>query len=203
MTNGLLAPGSRVRWRDPSTGLFRWGRIVDATETTIDVDVVEAGREPIRIRKNLVHGHAYGWGPMRRYQVPPDNVPSLQPFETAVADGKERAMSITNTTEQKTTETKAATKKAAKAKAAPKAKSAPKAKVAKAPKEPKAKKDGPPPGNRTFAVRITDQELAAIHKAAGPRGASRLARHVLAAFAAADVDAFKGVIAEAAANRKG
>jgi len=116
-------------------------------------------------------------------------------------------MSITNTTEQKTTATEAATKKAAKAKATPKAKSASKApkppKVAKAPKEPKAKKEGPPPGNRTFAVRITDQELAAIHKAAGPRGATRLVRQVLVAFAAADVDAFKGVIAEAAANRKG
>ena len=62
MTATLLSTGSRVRWRDPDTGLYRWGRIVDATDKSIDVDVLETGHDPIRIRKNLVHGHAYGWG---------------------------------------------------------------------------------------------------------------------------------------------
>jgi hypothetical protein len=174
MVPGLLDPGSRIRWRDPDTGLFRWGRIVDATATTIDVDVVESGREPIRIRKNLVHGFAYGFpGPFRRYQIPPDNVRSLKPFEHAVQDGEEVPMA----------EKKKAAKKARGPKAA-------------------APKDTGPKPNRTFAVRITTEELDAIHKAAGPRGATRYARQLLAAFAAGSVDQFKGVLEEAAANQK-
>jgi hypothetical protein len=136
--------------------------------------------------------------PGSRVQTPPDNVPSLQPCETAVTDGKETAMSITNTTEQKTTATATPSEaKGEKAKATPKTKAAPKVKAAKAAKEPEAKKEAGPKPTRTFAIRITDEELAAIHKAAGPRNATRLVRAVAAAFAAEDEAAFKNVLKEA------
>lgn len=215
--------GNRIRWRDPATGLFRWGRVVDATEKHIDVDVVDAGLEPVRIPKRLVLGHAYGWGPMRRYQTPPDNVPSLVPFE-AVIDGKEDLMStpqvdaLPGTSPLGVTPAAAAPpakdaaasasaspkkggSKKAKRKSTPKAKSNPKApKASKGSKGGGRKPDGPTP-DRTFAVRITTAELEAIHKAAGPRGATRFAREVLAAFANADVDAFKATLKAAAENR--
>ncbi len=50
---------------------------------------------------------------------------------------------------------------------------------------------------RVFAIRITDAELAAIHKAAGPRNATRFVRAVAAAFAGNDTKAFQAVLAEA------
>jgi len=113
-------------------------------------------------------------------------------------------MSITNTTEQKTpapaatpSGAKSEKAKTPKAKATPKAKSTPKVKAAKAPKESKAKKETGPKPNRTFAIRITDSELDAIHKAAGPRNATRLVRAVVAAFAAEDEAAFKAIVKEA------
>ena len=95
-------------------------------------------------------------------------------------------------------ETAMPSKKTAKKKADAKAsKKAQKAKAAKPAKEPKAKKDTGPKPNRTFAIRITDDELAAIHKAAGPRNATRLVRAVVAAFAAEDEAAFRTVLKEA------
>jgi hypothetical protein len=74
-------------------------------------------------------------------------------------------------------------------------------KKARSSEAPAPKETGPKP-DRTFAVRITTDELAAIHKAAGPRGATRLARQLLAAFAAGSIDQFKAVLDEAAANQK-
>ena len=53
------------------------------------------------------------------------------------------------------------------------------------------------PPRRVFAIRVTDEELAAIHKAAGPRNATRFMRAVAAAFANADESAFRGVLKEA------
>ncbi len=63
------------------------------------------------------------------------------------------------------------------------------------PKKEKAPKE-PVPG-RVFAIRLTDAELGAIHKASGPRNATRFIRAVAAAFAAEDEAAFKAVVTEA------
>ena len=90
---------------------------------------------------------------------------------------------------KKTTATKATSKKAAAKKATPK--------VAKPPKEKAAKqsdKDTGPKPNRVFAIRVTDDELAAIHRAAGPRNATRFIRAVAAAFASEDDAAFRAVV---------
>ena len=65
----------------------------------------------------------------------------------------------------------------------------------------KREKTTDPKPNRTFAVRITDQELEAIHTAAGPRNAARFARAALAAFASSDTKAFGRVLDEAAKAR--
>ena len=62
------------------------------------------------------------------------------------------------------------------------------------PKKASAKADRP---GRVFAIRVTDKELAAIHKAAGPRNATRFVRAVAAAFADNDTKAFQAVLAEA------
>jgi hypothetical protein len=89
------------------------------------------------------------------------------------------------------------TKKAAsKAKADAAPATTPNGKAAKPPRE---KKEKVP--MRTFAIRITDAELAAIHKAAGPRNASRFMTAVAAAFAAGDDAAFKAVVKEAREQR--
>ena len=50
---------------------------------------------------------------------------------------------------------------------------------------------------RVFAIRISDAELAAIHKAAGPRNATRFMRAVAAAFANDDVTAFETALKKA------
>ncbi len=55
--------------------------------------------------------------------------------------------------------------------------------------------------NRVFAIRVTDAELAAIHKAAGPRNATRFVRAIAAAFAAGDEKAFRAVLKEARETR--
>ncbi len=83
---------------------------------------------------------------------------------------------------KKTSTKKAATKKTT-------ARKATKAKVSKPTKTNDA--------NRVFAIRVTDAELAAIHKAAGPRNATRFVRAVAAAFAAEDEAAFRAVVTEA------
>ena len=96
---------------------------------------------------------------------------------------------------------KAKTEKAPKkTRAAKAAKPAKAKKAAKAVKQPKAKKEKEPKGpvpNRVFAIRVTDDELAAIHKAAGPRNATRFIRSVAAAFASEDDAAFRAVLKEA------
>lgn len=48
--------------------------------------------------------------------------------------------------------------------------------------------------NRVFAIRVTDAELDALHKAAGPRNATRSVRALVAAFVAKDVAAFRAVV---------
>jgi hypothetical protein len=48
-----------------------------------------------------------------------------------------------------------------------------------------------------FAFRLTQAERDAIHQTAGPARASRYVRRVAAAFAAEDVESFKGVLKEA------
>ena len=55
---------------------------------------------------------------------------------------------------------------------------------------------------RTFAIRVTTEELEAIHKASGPRNASRFMRAVAAAFANADEAAFKAALKDAADSRE-
>jgi len=67
------------------------------------------------------------------------------------------------------------------------------------PRKPKQEK-GPKP-DRTFAIRITGEELAAIHKAAGPRNATKFIRSVAAAFADGDPKAFARILEEAAQAR--
>jgi len=76
------------------------------------------------------------------------------------------------------------------------AKATPEAKAAKPPREKKEKV-----ALRTFAIRITDAELAAIHKAAGPRNATKYMTLVAAAFAAGDEAAFKAVVKAAREQR--
>lgn len=54
-----------------------------------------------------------------------------------------------------------------------------KTKKTKTAKAPKPKKERPPKEEqpkRVFAIRVTDQELEAIHNAAGPRNATRFIR---------------------------
>jgi outer membrane biosynthesis protein TonB len=73
----------------------------------------------------------------------------------------------------------------------------PKAKPPKAAKPKKEKTPKEPVPGRVFAIRVTDAELEAIHKASGPRNATRFIRLVAAAFAAEDHAAFKAVLEEA------
>ncbi len=72
-------------------------------------------------------------------------------------------------------------------------------KKAKAPKAEKPKREeekGLKP-RRVFAIRVTDEELAAIHRASGPRNATRRGRAGAAAFAAEDEEAFRTTLQEA------
>jgi hypothetical protein len=121
-------------------------------------------------------------------------------LDTTTSPALEADMSETETTaaegaaEETTLEKKTkGTKKAKLAKTA-------KPKVVKA-KAPKPKRESGPKPDRTFAIRITGDELAAIHKAAGPRNATRFIRSVAAAFAQADTKAFARILEEAAQNR--
>ena len=91
-----------------------------------------------------------------------------------------------------------AKKKSTSKKKATRKKAAPKKSAAK-PAARKATAAKPP--RRVFAIRITDEELAAIHEAAGPRNATRFMRAVAAAFANADESAFRAVLREARASR--
>jgi len=75
-----------------------------------------------------------------------------------------------------------------------KGKKAPAARAKKAGGASKPKAEKP---SRVFAIRLTTKELEAIHKAAGPRNASRFMRAVGRAFAAGDESAFRAVVKEA------
>jgi len=95
-----------------------------------------------------------------------------------------------NAAEEATVPTKSkATKKTKTSKA--------KAKPAKAAKPKKERPPKEPLPGRVFAIRVTDAELEAIHRASGPRNATRFVRAVAAAFAQENVEAFKAVVAEA------
>ena len=117
-----------------------------------------------------------------------ETMPETTPAAETAA--KEEAMVTTKSKTESKGPKKAPTAKATKAKPA---------KKAKAPKEPKpqAEKLG-----RVFAIRVTDDELAAIHRASGPRNATRFIRQVAAAFAAEDDAAFKEVVKEAREARQ-
>ena len=99
------------------------------------------------------------------------------------------------TTTEPMEETTVSKKKPAKSKAS-KATAKP-AKVTKQRKSKKERKPKEPAPNRVFAIRVTDAELEAIHRASGPRNATRFVRSVAAAFAAEDPAAFKAVLEEA------
>ena len=80
-------------------------------------------------------------------------------------------------------------------KAATKPKAEPKPRSAKPPKESRE-------GWGTFALRLPVAERDAIHKMAGPAGASRFARTVLVAFANEDEGAFNTAVKEAREQRQ-
>jgi hypothetical protein len=116
---------------------------------------------------------------------------------TALEEPMEETTTAETTTEPKE-ETTVSKKKATKSKAAaPKVAKAPKPRVAKQSKPKKEKAPEEPVPNRVFAIRVTDAELEAIHKASGPRNATRFVRAVAAAFASEDHAAFRAVIEEA------
>jgi len=111
------------------------------------------------------------------------------------ADMSEIETAATAATEGTTMATKKKTATKATKKAAPKAAKPAKAVKAKAPK---AKREKVDQGDLvTFAVRLPKAEAEALHAAAGPRNASRFAKALFAAFAAADPRAFQAILAEA------
>ena len=117
--------------------------------------------------------------------------------EDQPADALARALGIpaaeTATTEaDMSEETTTETKPVKKSKASRKAKARKPNKPSKPTREKK-----PKDATRVFAMRVTDAELAAIHKAAGPRNATRFIRQVAAAFANEDESAFRAVVKEA------
>ena len=67
--------------------------------------------------------------------------------------------------------------------------------------ESRPKTEKGPKAGRVFAIRVTDEELAAIHKAAGPRNATRFIRAAAAAFASEDEAAFRTIVKEAREGR--
>jgi hypothetical protein len=97
----------------------------------------------------------------------------------------------TDMTETAATETKT-TKGKSKKPVTPKVAKTKTAKAAK-PKREKAPKED----LMTFAFRLPKSESAALHKAAGPAGASRTMRALAAAFVNEDRAAFEGLLVEA------
>ena len=87
-----------------------------------------------------------------------------------------------------------AEKKSKSKKAAPKSKveTAPETKAAK----PKREK-GPKEDLMTFAFRMPKTESAALHKAAGPGGASRVMRSLAGAFVSGDRAVFESIVDDA------
>ena len=113
---------------------------------------------------------------------------------TAEADGQ-NVSAESPAQEKDMTKKKRSTKKAGPRRAPSPAKAAKAPKPTTAPTPTKAKATDKP--NRVFAIRVTDEELAAIHKASGPRNATRFIRAVAAAFANQDEAAFRAVLKEA------
>ncbi len=73
----------------------------------------------------------------------------------------------------------------------------------KAAEEPKPKKEKAPKEDLcVFALRMTEAERTKLHEAAGPGGATRLARAVLVAVANEDEGAFRAAIKEAREARQ-
>jgi hypothetical protein len=93
---------------------------------------------------------------------------------------------------EKKAETPTETKKAKAAKSPKKSAAKAEAKAAK-PKKDRAPKED----LMTFAFRLPKTESAALHKAAGPAGASRTMRALAAAFINEDRAAFEGLLVEA------
>jgi hypothetical protein len=113
-------------------------------------------------------------------------------LDTTTSPALEVEMTENTTAAEGAAEETTVAKKSKKAKPAKAAR--PKAAKAKAPKP---KRESGPKPDRTFAIRITGDELEAIHKAAGPRNATRFIRSVAAAFATEDEAAFRSVLKEA------
>ena len=132
------------------------------------------------------------WNRLTAEDQPADALARVLGIPVAGATETEGDMSETTVAAEPAAEkeTVMASKKSAKPKAATNVK-----KAAKAPKPTREKK--PKDATRVFAMRVTDAELAAIHKAAGPRNATRFIRAVAAAFAAEDEAAFRTVVKEA------
>ena len=133
--------------------------------------------------------------------TPPAMEADMSENENTIPAAENAAPEVAMATKKTETKAPKKTRTAKAAKPTPAKKATRAAKPAKAPKPKKERPPKEPVGNRTFAVRISDDELAAIHKAAGPRNATRLARAVLAAFANADSKAFGRVLEEAAKAR--
>ena len=126
------------------------------------------------------------WNRYTAEDAPPDALRMVLGIEADATTVTEERMA---TTKKNSTAKKTATAKT---------KSAPAAKAKKATRQPKPKAEKP---GRVFAIRVTDDELAAIHKTAGPRNATRFVRAVAAAFAAEDEAAFRAVVREARESR--
>jgi hypothetical protein len=137
---------------------------------------------------------AHHWDQLTAEDQPADALARALGIPVAEATTTEDSMS-----EETTTETAKRTKGTKKAKA--ERKSAKKTKAAKEPKPKKERKPKEDQPKRVFAFRLHDEELAAIHRTAGPRNASRFIRAVAAAFAAEDRSAFEKVLKEARESR--
>lgn len=118
------------------------------------------------------------WNRLTAEDQPADALARALGIAVAEATTKETDMS-----ESKESKTPKATNKAAKP-----------VKAAKAPtkKEPVVKD-----ATRVFAIRVTTEELEALHRAAGERNASRFVRALTAAFVAEDAGAFKAIVEDA------
>ena len=124
---------------------------------------------------------------------PPAMEVDMSENENPAVENAAKEETMPRTTTEKVPKTRAAkVAKPAQAKKTAKA-----TKVAKQPRVKKAKEPKGPVPNRVFAIRVTDEELDAIHRASGPRNATRLIRAVAAAFAAEDEAAFRAAIKEA------
>ena len=140
------------------------------------------------------------WNRFTADDAPPDKLRMVLGIEADATNAREDTMSETTPAATQAATEETMTEKKSESKVAKKARAAKAATKAKTPKEPKPKREKAPkepkPG-RVFAFRLTDDELAAIHRTAGPRNATRFIRVVAAAFANGDEAAFRTVLKEA------